>query len=724
MALHDRERQRQAQAGALAHVLGGEEGLEDAAHHLVGHARAGVVDLHPHPVVLQPRRQRDDAAALDRMRRIDDQVHEHLVQLAGQALHRRQGLQGLDHLGLVLDLVQHHVQGRFQAGVQVGLLPVGLVHAREILQVLHDLLHPGQAFGALVQQLRQVFLQVGQLHLVDQAAGMLHGGRITGVGHRGGLGIGQAQQRLHVLAQGVEVGADEAHRVVDLMGHAGRQLADGGHLVVLQQLVLGLGQLLVGGLQLLEALTQGLLRGAHLGAVLHHPPGAGVAVAVVHHVGVDLHPDRPAAGMLHPHLMVQLLALREQRCTYLVQLGPVGRLQVEVFRAIGGPLGAAEDLLHLPVAAQHDIVLHVSHADGCVVDEGVHHLGMGGQFGRPRLDHLVELALQLGLGAPALADVLQGDDGTDGQTVVVAQRRGGEAQPAAFSPHLREEGLGVVGADDQLGRRGRAAITLGHVVRRHAVDDQVGQQRPGLGVEGLPGLVAADHLVGAMAGQAGAGGVPVGDAVVAVDHERRHRRAIDDLLQQVAHALQHGLHMQEVTVVDAGDQRRRVAAPGQATQHQFDRPVAAVGGFQPHRQGRRLAAAVQAFVGQPLQHIAVVRHHQAGVGDAAAVERPAAQAQQRSIGAHRMPGAVQPGRQGDGVEHALDRCGGNALVFRRFGCRGGGGRQPGGGHVGHAGGSLVCWIGPVGACAVVRPAPRARRALPSGSTGAPRAWSA
>ena len=59
---------------------------------------------------------------------------------------------------------------------------------------------------------------------------------------RGGLGICQVEQDVHVGGQRGEVGGDEPHRVVDFVGNARRQLTHSGHFFGLQQLLLGLLQ--------------------------------------------------------------------------------------------------------------------------------------------------------------------------------------------------------------------------------------------------------------------------------------------------------------------------------------------------------------------------------------------------------------------------------------------------------------------------------------------------
>ena len=85
--MHD----RQAEARAFADVLGGEERIEDARQHVGRDARAVVGDLDDRPC----RRSRAvvtrivprSVAPDQRLRGVGEQVHEHLVDLAGVAAH-------------------------------------------------------------------------------------------------------------------------------------------------------------------------------------------------------------------------------------------------------------------------------------------------------------------------------------------------------------------------------------------------------------------------------------------------------------------------------------------------------------------------------------------------------------------------------------------------------------------------------------------------------------
>src|SRR5690606_22140597 len=95
------------------------------------------------------------------------------------------------------------------------------------------------------------------------------------------VGVDQGEQAVQVFLQAAQVGVHVADRVVDLVGHAGGQLADGGQLLGLQQLGLGGGQPHV---QLGVAAQQVLLVGAHLAQVLQQDQEPAVLVGTEVHV--------------------------------------------------------------------------------------------------------------------------------------------------------------------------------------------------------------------------------------------------------------------------------------------------------------------------------------------------------------------------------------------------------------------------------------------------------
>ncbi len=263
----------------------------------------------------------DGAVLDDGLGGVHQQVQEHLVELAGVARHQGQLAEVAHHLRLVLQLVPGHLQGRFQARVQVRRAASAVLGAGEVLEVQRDVAHP---LGALLR-LGQQAVQVPQ-HVVDVPglAGRGHpglgggaGGRVVAGGPQRVVGGHQVLQGRRVLDQRPQVGHDEAHRIVDLVGHAGGQLADARHLLRLHQPGLGglqgvhglaqlpralqhpvlenpvqvpdpgLGRLALadlaaqvgqGGAQLVGHVVDGAGQGAHLvGAVHGHPP---VQVAV------------------------------------------------------------------------------------------------------------------------------------------------------------------------------------------------------------------------------------------------------------------------------------------------------------------------------------------------------------------------------------------------------------------------------------------------------------
>ena len=144
----------------------------------------------------------------------------------------------------------------------------------------------------------------------------------------------------------------------------------------------------------------------------------------------------------------------------------------------------------------------------------------------------IQRIAQAALGQPALGHVLQGFDGTDDLPIGIAQRRRGEEGPLARFAEGRKEVLRLVGAIDQ--RRASEFAVVEGVDRQlvGTVDDDVGQHRPLFGIEGSPLLLLADDFLGRHACKHFAGPVPVGELVLAVDHEGGHRAAVHDLRQR------------------------------------------------------------------------------------------------------------------------------------------------------------------------------------------------
>ena len=207
----------QAQAGALVHLLGGEEGLEDLLAGLLVHALAGVAH-----------RQHGIG------RRLHIGVHQigRLVQvrvggLDAQAAALGHGVAGVGHqvkqhlLHLVLVRV-HRAQGRFQGYAQLHVLAdhppdqalVGLHHLveGERLKLAHLAAAEGQELAYQVSGLEGAFEHAFQVGPVGAA--------LVQVFH-GQLGVAD----------------DHREDIVEVVGDAPGQVADGLHLLGLAQLL-------------------------------------------------------------------------------------------------------------------------------------------------------------------------------------------------------------------------------------------------------------------------------------------------------------------------------------------------------------------------------------------------------------------------------------------------------------------------------------------------------
>ena len=157
-----------------------------------------------------------------------------------------------DDFRLVLQLCPDDIERALQPFVDIGVLPFGFVDMGELLQVLDNLLHSRQAVLRFLEQGPHIFTQE-----VEIGFGLGCLDRVRCCRRRELLiGVDDDKQLFDVALQGAEVGIDEADRIVDLMGDARCQLADGRHLFRLQQLVLRFFHLLQQCLQLLLFLCQ------------------------------------------------------------------------------------------------------------------------------------------------------------------------------------------------------------------------------------------------------------------------------------------------------------------------------------------------------------------------------------------------------------------------------------------------------------------------------------
>ena len=489
----------QAQAGALAHLLGGEERLEHLVQVLRRDADAGVGHLDQHIVarrhhrvglhhrIVRPHLAGADGqhAAVARRRvhgiaRVDRHVDDHLLQLTLVHLdHAQVAAVGHLQLDVLADQPADQV-GQFgqHVGYQQHLGPHGLL-AREGQQLAHQI---GRPVGVLLD---------------------LHD-----VGKRLVAGAVAHQQQ-------VAEADDGGQQIVEIVGHAASQLAHRLHLLGLDELALQ--ALLLGGVDQIQ----------------HHRRRAGM----VDPAEIDLaHPFRLGVEA-HVHRPLRRLARHRRGDVLHQRLAVVGHHQIGHRLAGAGVAVGREGDEGFVEVDQPAIGVHGGDAHGRVVEQGVDQrclgaLGMALAVQRhvAHQHQHAQIADVVGAGDRQLDGfhlqrfLAGGGDGHQAllQTVQPVGRLAlGLAQPAGQDPVQEQHLAGHVGDGkahvQPVQDRRQAYLGLAHHVGGQTV--QVGrlggphQIRPGPACgQGQPADLAGDA-----AGQPGAG--------AAVAHRRVHQLA-------------------------------------------------------------------------------------------------------------------------------------------------------------------------------------------------------
>src|SRR3989338_7190510 len=240
MLLDNTVRKRQPQTGAFAHRLGRKKRIEYPFQVFRRYAFPGIGEFDPDHVIFRSGADCNFSVVTlaDGMGSIDQHVHEHLVELGSHALHRGDGAVCLDHFSVVLDFAVDDIEGTLDTLMQVDILPFRLIDMREILEVLHDLLHPRYPLGGFPEQVADILREIPPIRFLLQRTDFLQQ-RLTGQRRFGAfINLRYLQHFFHIQTQAAKVGIDITDRIIDLMRHARRQLADGSHFFRLQQLVM------------------------------------------------------------------------------------------------------------------------------------------------------------------------------------------------------------------------------------------------------------------------------------------------------------------------------------------------------------------------------------------------------------------------------------------------------------------------------------------------------
>ena len=136
MVLDDPIDDRESQTRTNTHALGGEARVEDALELIVRNAVAGVGEAHHGSIVLGKGLDADLPFPLDGLNRVHHEVHEDLIELLRVRHHRGQIAVALRDLHTLSELVSNEGQGVVETLVQVRLLPLRFVQAREAPQTV------------------------------------------------------------------------------------------------------------------------------------------------------------------------------------------------------------------------------------------------------------------------------------------------------------------------------------------------------------------------------------------------------------------------------------------------------------------------------------------------------------------------------------------------------------------------------------------------------------
>ena len=175
-------------------------------------------------------------AAIDRVRGVDDQVREHLLDLADVAVDLGQLAERQLDVGDLTVLVPHDLERRVDRAVEVGQPHLGRVTARELAHRADD---PRDRLGAAQDRRhRRVYVGVELGQLGQQLAGAGTAGLLGPAAPGGRQRLDRRQPLGEHGLEHLGIRQDVLGRRVDLVRDAGRELADALELVRQPALVL------------------------------------------------------------------------------------------------------------------------------------------------------------------------------------------------------------------------------------------------------------------------------------------------------------------------------------------------------------------------------------------------------------------------------------------------------------------------------------------------------
>ena len=138
--LNEVKRNGKAQSGAFAHLFGSKKRFENPVQFILRNTAAGIGDIDDDNLPLPSGFNFDLPLFFDGLGRVDQKVHEDLVELAGVAHGLGDLSIGLFHGGLVLQFVPDDVESAFQPLIEIRQRVLRFIQSGEAFQILDNLL--------------------------------------------------------------------------------------------------------------------------------------------------------------------------------------------------------------------------------------------------------------------------------------------------------------------------------------------------------------------------------------------------------------------------------------------------------------------------------------------------------------------------------------------------------------------------------------------------------
>ena len=154
----------------MPHGLSRIEWIKDPGQIFLGYAYAGVGYGYPNLIILTLGPDGYCPLFGNGLRRVHKEIHEDLIYLGRNTLHRGYGIILSFQFSLKLYLVPNEVQCAIQSGTEIGRLPFCFADAGEISKVQDYFAHSRRAFDRFIDQAENIAAQIVKVDYNERLA--------------------------------------------------------------------------------------------------------------------------------------------------------------------------------------------------------------------------------------------------------------------------------------------------------------------------------------------------------------------------------------------------------------------------------------------------------------------------------------------------------------------------------------------------------------------------